>query len=69
MWRTEEEREIHQSEGGIYPMTEPVSVPSSIYSAGQQADPIIAHTVKPSHGVKRGRERGRENNLHVIHSK
>lgn len=56
---TEEDRQDSYSKftgGGRYPITEPVSVPSSIYSAGQQAEPIITHTVKPSHGVKRGRE-------------
>lgn len=32
-------QQIYQSEGGRYPITEPVSVLSPIYGAGQQAEP------------------------------
>lgn len=57
MWLTEGETE---RQTGLYPITEPISVLSSIFSVGQRAEPIITYTVKPSHGEERCRERERE---------
>lgn len=37
-------------------ITEPVKVLSSIYRAGQQVEPIITHTVKPSYELEDERE-------------
>lgn len=48
--------QTHKSKKSRYPITEPLSVLSSMHSVEPSAQHIITYIVKPSHGVERGRE-------------